>query len=104
MRRIMEAEKDLFENDVRNSMVSASDIMRERACMDVRVRGGGYRLRNGRYANREDAFVDKYAKRIAWLEFEREKYMRAWMGVCDVLAMRERELRELKEKIQGLLK
>lgn len=58
MRRIMEAEKDLFENDVMNSMVSASDVMRERA----------------------------------------------WMGVCDVLAMRERELRELKEKIQGLLK
>ena len=63
----MEAEKDLFENDVSNSMVSASCVVRERACMYVRVRGGGYRLCNGRYANREDAFVDKYAKKIAWL-------------------------------------
>ena len=30
--------------------------------------------------------------------------MRAWIGVCDVLAIRERELRELKDKIQVLLK
>lgn len=91
---------DLFKGDLFHSTVSDS------AMSDLRVmkKGGAYRLRNGRYASMSDALADKYSHRIAWLEFERDKYMRAYLSVCERLSSVERELRDMKSNIGKLIK
>lgn len=97
----MENERfDLFTGDVIHSTVCDS----AKSDVSVKMSGGGYRLRNGRYASKSDALSDKYSHRIAWLEFERMKYMRAYLSVCERLSSVERELRDMKSNIGKLIK
>ena len=91
---------DLFTGDVIHSTVCDS----AKSDVSVKIFGGGYRLRNGRYASKSDALSDKYSHRIAWLEFERRKYMRAYLSVCERLSSVERELRDMKSNIGKLIK
>lgn len=72
--------------------------------LDVRKKGGAYRLRNGRFASEGEAIRDEYAYKLAWLECEREKYMKMYLIMSDKWRKSERELRELKQKIQELAK
>ena len=92
----METKRDLFRNDIQFSMMSEKQINSE---FDITKKGGSYRMRNGRFASKYDAFKDKYSRKMQWLAFEREKYMRAWLAVCERLASVERENIELKKKI-----
>ena len=90
----METKKDLFSHDLVFSTIENS----KSSNVEVKRNGGGYRLSNGRYASKSDALSDKYSHRIAWLEFERMKYMRAYLAVCDRLITVERKLLSLTNK------
>ena len=97
---IFNARWDLFVDDLVNSTVR--DDAREK--VEIGKKGGGYRLKNGRYASKEAALEDEYAHKLSWLRYEREKYQRAWLAACDRLSSVERELRELKGKVRELAK
>lgn len=93
---MMKVRNDLFRDDVVHSVVDSS----ERVVLDVVKKGGSYRLQNGRFSSRYDALRDKYTKRVSWLEFEREKYQRAWLGACDLQTYYAREC----ERLRGILR
>lgn len=92
-------------------IVLRGDLFEGRVCdessrmeIDVRKKGGAYRLRNGRFASKGDAIKDEYAHRLAWLEWERKKYMDMYLLMAYKWRKSEVELRELKMKVQELAK
>jgi len=92
-------------------IVLRNDLFDGRVCdesshmeIDVKKKGGSYRLRNGRFASKGDAIKDEYAYRLAWLECEREKYMNMYLSMADKWRKSEMELRKLKMKVQELAK
>ena len=94
---MMRVRNDLFRDDVEHCVMDDS----ERVVLDVSRKGGAYRLRNGRFSSRYDALRDKYAKRVSWLEFEREKYQRAWLAACDLQSYYARECERLRGILRG---
>ena len=72
--------------------------------IDVKKKGGSYRLRNGRFASKGDAIKDEYGYRLAWLEYERKKYMKMYLIMAENWRKSEKELRDLKVRVQKLAK
>ena len=95
----MEVRNDLFAHDVVYGMMDEKGVHG----LEVRKKGGSWRLQNGRYASKGDAVEDAWKRRMSWLEYEREKYMRAWVAVTKRLCMVERENREIKSMLSKIV-
>lgn len=57
----------------------------------------------GRYCTKEQKRTDMALNENKILRYEKEKYYRAYIALATRNASLERELRELKEKIKGLI-
>lgn len=57
----------------------------------------------GRFCTKEQKRMDMALNENKKLRYEKEKYFRAYLALATRNASLERELRELKEKIKGLI-
>lgn len=61
------------------------------------------RSRNGRFCTKEQLLNERVEEENKRLRFDKEKYYRAWLAASERACRLERELTELKNKINVLL-
>lgn len=61
------------------------------------------RLNNGRYCTKEQLRLERIEGRNKYLEYEREKCMRAWISLAKENTRLTQEINELKRKIKELI-
>lgn len=61
------------------------------------------RLSDGRFCTKEQYKAERTRNENKRLRLERDKYYRAWLAASSKASRLDRELRELKKKIGGLL-
>ena len=61
------------------------------------------RTRNGRFCTKEQFRVECVDRENQRLRYDRDKYYRAWLAAAQRVAVLERELRTLKNKIKVLV-
>lgn len=61
------------------------------------------RSRNGRFCTKEQLLNERVEDENKRLRFDKEKYYRAWLAASERASRLERELTELKNKINVLL-
>lgn len=61
------------------------------------------RSRNGRFCTKEQLLNERIEDENKRLRFDKEKYYRAWLAAAERASRLERELEELKRKINVLI-